>query len=218
MAPTPTGILRLGVLLSGGGRTLMNFLDEIQKGRLPGEVVVVIGSRECKGTERARAAGLDVHVVPYKQMPDSATYARKITEILDARQVDLVCLAGFGSFWCIPEHYENRVLNIHPALLPRFGGKGLYGDRVHEAVLNSGVRISGCTVHFVTNEYDCGPVILQREVPVLPDDNAHTLAGRVFEQECIAYPEAIRLVAEGRVHVVEGRVRIDPPRVPDKSG
>ncbi len=200
------GQLRLGVLLSGGGRTLMNILDAIADGRIAAEVAAVICSRECKGAERARARGLDVHVVPYEQMPDKETYSGKITELLDAAAVDLICMAGFLSFWRIPPHYDGRVINIHPALLPAFGGKGFYGEKVHAAALESGAKISGCTVHFVNNEaYDDGPIILQRCVPVAEGDTVDTLAARIFEQECIAYPEAIRLFAAGRLRI-DGRV------------
>jgi len=202
------GPLRLGVLLSGGGRTLLNILDEIQAGRLNAEVAVVIASRDCKGVERSKAAGLDVRIVPYKQMPDVETYTARLCELLDAAEVDLVCQAGFLSFWRIPERYEGRVMNIHPALLPSFGGKGMWGHHVHEAVLARGCKVSGCTVHFVTNEYDAGPIIVQKCVPVLEGDTPDDLAARVFEQECQAYPEAIRLFGEGRVRIEGGAVRI----------
>lgn len=197
--------IRLGVLLSGGGRTLINMLDGIRAGTLPAEVAVVLASRNCKGVDRARAAGLDVHVVPYKQMPDVATYSARLCELLDAAGADLVCLAGFLSFWEIPPAYEGRVMNIHPALLPSFGGKGMYGHHVHEAVLAAGCKVSGCTVHFVTNEYDAGPIIVQKTAPVVEGDDADALAARVFEQECEAFPEAIALFAQGRLKV-DGQV------------
>jgi len=206
-----TSPLRLGVLLSGGGRTLMNFLERIAAGELPAEVAVVIASRDCLGIERVRAAGLDTHVVRYKDMPDAAAYSAAVAERLDAAGVDLVCLAGFLSLWEVPDRYAGRVMNIHPALLPRFGGEGMYGHRVHEAVLAAGCKVSGCTVHFVTNEYDAGPIIVQKCVPVLDDDTPDTLAARVFEQECVAYPEAIGLFAAGRL-TIDGRVvRVAPP-------
>ena len=200
--------LRLGVLLSGGGRTLLNICDEIDAGRLDAEVAVVIASRQCKGIERAEARGLAVHLVPHKQMPDVETYSARIVELLDAAGVGLVIQAGLLSLWRIPPQYEWRVMNIHPALLPKFGGTGMWGHHVHEAALAAGEAESGCTVHFVTNEYDAGPIILQRTVPVQPDDDADTLAGRVFEQECIAYPQAIRLFAAGKLSVKDGKVVI----------
>ena len=202
--------IRLGVLLSGGGRTLLNILECIKAGELAAEVAVVIASRDCKGVERAGGAGLDVRIVRYKEMPSAAAYSAKIVEILDAAEVDLVCLAGFLSFWEIPDSYAGRVMNIHPALLPEFGGVGMHGHHVHEAVLAAGVETSGCTVHFVNNEYDGGPIILQRHAPVLPGDSPDDLANRVFAQECIAYPEAIRLFAAGRLSIDGPRVHILP--------
>ena len=205
MSPADPKKLRIGVLLSGGGRTLLNILDKIKSGELNAEVVRVIASRDCRGVERAKAAALDVHIVPYKETPDNETYSSKITELLDGAKVELVCLAGLLSFWRIPPHYEARVMNIHPALLPGFGGKGFYGEKVHEAVLAAGVKVTGCSVHFVNNEYDAGPIILQRPVLVEEGDTPETLAARVFEQECIAYPEAIRLFAAGRLRI-EGHV------------
>ena len=208
--------IRLGVLLSGGGRTLLNMLEGIKAGELPAEVAVVIASRECKGVERSRHAGLDVHLVPYRKMPDLATYSARLASVLDSAGVELVCLAGFLSMWEIPDRYLGRVMNIHPALLPRFGGKGMYGHHVHEAVLAAGCKVSGCTVHFVNNEYDAGPIIVQRAVGVLEGDTPETLADRVFEQECIAYPEAIRLFAEGRL-TIEGNVVHVAPAAPPSS-
>jgi formyltetrahydrofolate-dependent phosphoribosylglycinamide formyltransferase len=203
-----TEALRLGVLLSGGGRTLTNILDHIRDGRLAASVAVVIASRPCKGIELSRQAGVDVHLVPYKQMPSLEVYSRKITGLLDAARVDLVLLAGFLSPWLLPPRYAGRVMNIHPALLPGFGGKGMYGHRVHEAVLKAGCKVSGCTVHFVTDTYDEGPIIVQKCVPVLEGDTPDTLAARVFEQELAAYPEAINLYAQGRLRIEAHAVRI----------
>jgi formyltetrahydrofolate-dependent phosphoribosylglycinamide formyltransferase len=195
----------LGVLLSGGGRTLMNLHRLIQAGQLSAQVAVVIASRPCKGIELAQAAGLDVHVVNYKHAPDAKSYSDAITALLDAAKVDLVVMAGFLSLWPIPPQYMGKVVNIHPALLPAFGGQGMYGHHVHEAVLRHGCKVSGCTVHFVTNEYDQGPIVLQKCVPVLEGDTPDTLAARIFEQETLAFPEAIELIAQGKVRI-EGRV------------
>ncbi|MBS3734823.1 MAG: phosphoribosylglycinamide formyltransferase [Phycisphaerae bacterium] len=205
--------LRLGVLLSGGGRTLLNLLDEIDAGRLDAEVAVVIASRACAGAERARARGLDVRVVAYRSFvadggADVDGYSAAIVAPLDEANVDLVLEAGLLSFWRIPSRYLGRVMNIHPALLPSFGGQGMHGRHVHEAVLAAGCKVSGCTVHFANNEYDAGPIIAQRCVPVREDDDADALAARVFEQECIAYPEAVRLFAAGRLRIEDGRVRV----------
>src|SRR5262245_7485954 len=117
-------------------------------------------------------------------------------------------MGGFLKLWTIPERWRGRVMNIHPALLPSFGGKGMHGRHVHEAVLAAGCKVSGCTVHFVDATYDTGPIILQRTCPVLEDDTLESLAGRVFEEEKLAYPEAIRLFAEGRLSVEDRRVRV----------
>ena len=123
-------------------------------------------------------------------------------------QVDLVVMAGFLKHVLIPTDFDNRVVNIHPALLPAFGGQGFYGLRVHEAVLASAARVSGCTVHFADNVYDHGPILLQRQVPVLDDDTPEALAARVFAAECEAYPEALRLIARGKVAIEAGKVRV----------
>ncbi len=203
--PRSSKPLRLGVLLSGGGRTLENILHSIRRGELPAEVAVVIASRPCRGLQIGRDAKIDTHLVPRKELPDVAEYSRRIAAVLDAAGVHLVVQAGFLSLWHIPPQYDGRVMNVHPALLPSFGGRGMYGHHVHEAVLKAGCKVSGCTVHFVTNEYDRGPIIVQRCVPVVEGDTADTLADRVFEQECIAYPEAIRLFAQGKLRV-EGNV------------
>ena len=200
--------IRLGVLLSGSGRTLQNICDCIGRGELAARVVMVVSSRaDAYGVERARGLGLPLCVVERRSTPADLFHGR-ITEALAEAGVDLVCMAGFLSLWRIPPAFQGRVMNIHPALLPDFGGKGFHGLHVHEAVLAAGRRESGCTVHFCDDRYDHGPIILQRRVPVMPDDTPETLADRVFEQECIAYPEAIRLYAAGRLEVVGGQVVI----------
>ncbi|GMU25058.1 MAG: phosphoribosylglycinamide formyltransferase [Phycisphaerae bacterium] len=199
------------MLISGSGRTLQNFIDLAKTGELPIDIPLVISSRaDVAGVERARQGGLPVEVIPRKGQ-SIEEFSRRITTAVDAARVDLVCLAGYLCPWQIPPRYENRVMNIHPALLPKYGGKGFYGHHVHEAVLAAGDAESGCTVHFANNEYDAGPIILQRKVPVLPGDTPDILADRVFEQETLAYPEAIRLFAEGRLTVRGGRVEITPP-------
>ena len=208
MTEKPFTPLRLGVLISGGGRTLMNLHRLIGQGRLSAEIGVVIASRECAGVELARQEGLDVHVVEYKQTPSREAYSDRITNLLDSACVDLVVMAGFLSLWPIPPKYEGKVVNIHPALLPAFGGHRMFGHHVHQAVLARGCKVSGCTVHYVTNEYDAGPIILQKCVPVLENDTPETLAARVFEQETLALPEAIQLIAEGRTRIDGKVVRI----------
>jgi phosphoribosylglycinamide formyltransferase 1 len=185
--------LSLGVLLSGTGRTLLNIHESIIDGRLDARIACVISSRpDVLGVDRARNLGLSVIVVPRATTPDP-DFHDQIADILRDRAVDLVCLAGFTTLWRIPPEFDRRVLNIHPALLPKFGGKGFFGRRVHEAVIDAHETTSGCTVHVCDNQYDHGPIVLQREVPVYESDTPDTLADRVFDQERIAYPEAIRL-------------------------
>jgi formyltetrahydrofolate-dependent phosphoribosylglycinamide formyltransferase len=203
--------LRLGVLISGSGRTMLNILEQIRGGRLNAEVPLAISSRSTvAGVERARDAGLPVTVVRTKDFGDVESFSGRLVEELDAARVDLVVQGGWLCLWRIPPRYENRVMNIHPALLPSFGGRGMWGHHVHEAVLAAGCKVSGCTVHFCTNEYDKGPIIVQRTCPVADDDTADTLAARVFEQECLAYPQAIQWFAEDRLRVEGNRVRVLP--------
>lgn len=203
--------LRLGLLISGGGRTMTNLLDEIRSKRLNAEIVTVISSRSAvAGVRRAEDAGLPVKVVRTRDHPDVDAFSAALVRELAAAKVDLVVQGGWLCLWKIPPQYANRVMNIHPALLPAFGGQGMWGHHVHEAVLAAGCKVSGCTVHFCTNEYDAGPIVLQRTCPVEDDDTPDTLAARVFEQECIAYPQAIRWFAEGRLQVEGRRVKVRP--------
>ena len=205
--------IRIGVLLSGGGRTLANILNYIRDGSLAAEVATVVASRPgIKGIEIARGADIPTHVVRRRDFPSDEAFSDAVTKVLDEARLDLVCLAGFLSYWIVPDRYLGRVMNIHPALLPSFGGKGMYGHRVHEAVLGRGCKVSGCTVHFVNNHYDEGPIVLQRTVRVWADDTPHDLAARVFREECVAYPEAIRLFAQGRLRIQGRSVSIDDPK------
>lgn len=194
---------------------MLNLQEQIDAGQLEAEIAVVVASRPCRGLERAKAAGLTTQLVPFRDFRPAGEqglidYSNQITGALDRAGVDLVLLAGFLSPWLAPDRYAGRAMNIHPALLPCFGGQGMYGQRVHEAVLAAGCKISGCTVHFVTNEYDAGPIILQRAVPAYAHDTPESLAARVFQQECIAYPQAIQLFADGRLCTRDGIVRIRP--------
>jgi len=204
-----SGPLRLGVLLSGGGRTLGNLLKLIDAGELSARVSVVIASRQCRGVDIATSAGIPTHVVPRKETLDPE-YSTRITALLEEAGCELVVMAGFLSMWHIPPHYDGRVVNIHPSLLPSFGGRGMFGCHVHEAVIAHGCKVSGCTVHFVNNRYDEGPIIIQKCVEVRFDDTPDDLGARVFEQECIALPEAIRLFAAGRLELHGRRVNILP--------
>lgn len=205
--------IRLGVLLSGSGRTLQNFLDRIAAGTLPARVETVISSKPgVKGLERAAKAAIPHFTVPYKEYPNFKAHSKAINEILARYEIDLICLAGYLHLYAFPEAFRGRIMNIHPALIPAFCGKGYYGHHVHEAVIHTGVKITGCTVHFVDEQYDHGPIIIQKAVPVLEDDTPEAVADRVFEQECEAYPEAITLFAEGRLRIEGRRVRILPPQ------
>ena len=201
--------IRLGVLISGGGTTLQNLLDQIAAGKLAAEVAVVISSTAtAHGLERATNHNIPTKVIRRGEFADEKAYGEAIAQTLDRHRVELVTMAGFLKLWTIPERYRGRVMNIHPALIPAFCGQDMYGHAVHEAVVASGVKVSGCTVHFADNEYDTGPIIIQRTVPVHFEDTPEDVAKRVFEQECIAYPEAIRLYAEKRLRVEGRRVRI----------
>jgi len=201
--------LRLGVLISGGGSTLANFLDKISVGALPVEIPLVIASRaDCGGVIRARQAGLRCEIFERRSFAGVAEFSRAIFTLCRDARVDLVTLAGFLALIEVPEDFRFRVMNIHPALIPAFCGQGFYGHKVHEAVLERGAKVSGCTVHFADNQYDHGPIILQSCVPVRDDDTPDTLAARVFAAECQAYPEAVRLFAEGRLAIDGRRVHV----------
>ena len=192
--------IRLAVLISGGGTTLQNFIDRIADGRMRAEVALVISSNPvADGIERARRATLPMEVIRREDHPSVANFSEAIFSRCRSVSADLVTLAGFLKLLKVPPDFVGRVMNIHPALLPHFGGKGMYGHRVHESVLKAGVQVSGCTVHWVDEQYDHGPIILQRTVPVLDGDTPETLAARVFEQECEAYPEAIHRFAAGEL-------------------
>jgi phosphoribosylglycinamide formyltransferase-1 len=202
--------LRVAVLISGGGTTLRNLLDKIAADALDIEVVLVISSNHnAAGLKFAADAGIPAVVLERRSFESEETFSQAVFDACRSAAVDIVVMGGFLKHVLIPADFENRVVNIHPALIPAFCGHGFYGHRVHEAVLAAGVQESGCTVHFVDNVYDHGPIILQRSVPVLAGDTPDTLAARVFQAECEAYPEALRLIAAGRVRVNEDRVQID---------
>lgn len=184
---------RIAVLLSGTGRTLQNLIEKTKSRQLAASIVLVISNKpDVLGLRRAQDAGIPTAVVIKKEYP-GPEFSNRIFELIRRSHADLVCLAGFLQLLNIPEDFTNRVLNIHPALLPRFGGHGMYGHHVHEAVLKSGVLESGCTVHIADNEYDRGKILVQKRVPVMPGDTSETLAERIFAAECEAYPEAIAL-------------------------
>lgn len=192
--------IKLAVLVSGGGTTLQNLLDQIADGKLDARIELVIGSRPgLRGLQRAIDAGIPCKVIDRRAFDTVESFSSAVFEAIDNAAVDLVVLAGWLCLLKLSEKYNGRVINIHPALLPDFGGKGMFGRHVHEAVLRAGCRKSGCTIHFVDNTYDTGPIILQRTCDVVPGDTPETLAARVFEEEKLAYPEAIQLFASGKL-------------------
>ena len=206
-----TNPLPIAVLISGGGTTLKNLIDCRDRGDLPVDFRLVVSSRsDARGLEYAREADIPSVVLPRKRFADDQAHSQAIFAACQAHQAPWVVMGGFLCHVVIPQAYRNRVINIHPSLIPSFSGKGFYGLRVHQAAVDYGVKISGCTVHFVDDDYDHGPVILQRTCPVLDSDTAETLQRRVFEVECQALPEAIRIIAQGRLSIDSDgrRVRI----------
>ncbi|MDG3007117.1 phosphoribosylglycinamide formyltransferase [Paludisphaera mucosa] len=208
----PISPIRLAVCVSGGGTTLQNLLDRIAAGSLDARVVQVVASRPgIAAIAKAEKAGLPVAVAASaRQKIDVESYSASIFDPIRASGADLVLLAGFLALVKIPADFRGRVINIHPGLIPSFCGKGYYGGRVHQAALDYGVKVSGCTVHFASDQYDEGPIILQKTVPILEGDDAHALAARVFEAEKDALPEAVALFAAGRLSIDGRRVRIAP--------
>lgn len=197
----------IAVLVSGGGRSLENLADCIADGQLDARIALVLSNRaDAFALERARRLELDAVALPHADYADAQAFSHAVFAEIEARGCELVVLAGFLRLLLLPDAWVGRVLNIHPALLPAFGGKGYYGDRVHRAVLEAGVAETGCTVHYVTNEYDAGPIVLQRRVPVEEGDTVDTLAARVFEAEKLALPEACALHLRGAVRLADGAV------------
>ena len=200
--------IRLAVCVSGGGMTLQNLVDRTLDGRLRAEVIQVVASKPGIGAiGRAERSGIPVSVEVRGRRP-LEEFSASVFDPIRRRGADLVILGGFLSLVRIPPDYAGRVINIHPSLIPAFSGKGFHGSVVHQAAIETGVKLSGCTVHFADDTYDTGPIIFQSPVPVLNDDTAETLAARVFEAECEALPEAIALYAEGKLHVRGRRVLI----------
>lgn len=203
--PTPASPLRVVVLLSGSGTSLENLFEHIDAG-LPAEVVCVVSSKKSAfGLERAARRGVPAVCVPRREFEDSAAFNDALHEAIAPHAPDLVCLLGFLSIFELRGRYEGRTLNVHPALIPAFSGKGFYGHHVHEAVLAKGVKLTGATVHYASEEYDEGPILLQGVVEVRDDDTPDTLATRVQALERELVPRAIRLIAEGRVRIEDGR-------------
>jgi phosphoribosylglycinamide formyltransferase 1 len=194
--------MRIAVLISGGGTTLGNLIEARAGGQLDVEIALVVASTASAGGLRfADEAGIAAHVVEAREFSAPGPFSERVFALCRAAAVDLVVLGGFLRLLVVPPDFDQRVINIHPSLIPVFSGKGFYGPRVHRAVLDYGCKVSGCTVHFVDNQYDHGPIIAQRCVPVENDDTPEALAARVFAAECDLYPEVIRWIAAGRVEV-----------------
>lgn len=206
--------MKLAVFASGGGTNFQTLIDAVERGDLPCRLALCLSNKADAGAlGRARTHGIPTAVLDPGAFDDEAAYTTALHQTLERHAVDFIALAGY--LRKIPTDvvrmFRGRMLNIHPALLPAFGGHGLYGRRVHEAVLAYGVRWTGVTVHLVDEEYDTGPVVLQEPVPVLPDDTPERLAARVLEVEHRVYPLALRLFAEGRIRLEGRRVHILPP-------
>lgn len=209
--------LRIAVLLSGSGTSLENLLDWRARGELDVDVVAVISSRRgAPGLERARRHGIPAHLVDRRALRDERAFNEAVHAILERAKPELLVLAGFLSRLEL-RGYSGRAMNVHPSLIPAFSGKGFYGERVHRAVLEYGVKLSGATVHFCDPEYDSGPIILQQPVAVEPDDTPDTLAARVTAAEREILPRAIQLFAQDRLRLEGRRVRILPSRSADEA-
>ncbi len=211
-------MIRIAVLLSGRhgrGSNMEAVARACQVGKIDGQIVQVLGNfAQSPALARARTLGLSTDTVPSpgKQASpaEEDAYADTLLSALDAVQPDLVCLAGYIRKvpLLVVRSYAGRMINMHNALLPAFGGRGMFGANVHQAALDYGVKVSGCTVHFVDEQYDTGPIILQSVVPVLDDDTAETLAARVLTAEHQAFPQAVSLFAQGRLRIEARRVRV----------
>ena len=194
--------LPIAILISGGGTTLRNLIECQAKDSLPIDIRLVISSSvKAAGLRIAANAGIPLRIITIGQYPDPQDFSVAYFKAIRQSGAQIVVMAGFLKYLPIPRDFENRVVNIHPSLIPEFCGAGMYGKHVHQAVLDSDNKVSGCTVHFVDNQFDHGPVIAQQIVPVLDNDTAETLAARIFQAECLLYPQVLRLLADGNVQV-----------------
>ena len=194
--------LRVAVLISGGGTTFKNLLDWQHRDRLDVEFALVVSNNpNAAGLGFAEQAKIDSTVINHRHFDSATSFSDTVFRAIVEANVDLVVMGGFLRQLKIPSEFTNRVINIHPSLIPAFCGKGHYGRHVHQAVVDYGCKISGCTVHFVDDHYDHGPIIAQATVPVLPTDDASTLGNRVFEAECELYPSVIQGITDGEIQV-----------------
>lgn len=207
--------IKIAILVSGQSRgtNMQAIIDACKDGRITGEVALVVGVKaEAPAIERANMSGVETLVLNPKDFERVDDYDSALLQALISHDVDLICLAGYMRILGQPiiDHFRNRIMNTHPALIPMFCGKGMYGSHVHEAAIARGVKVSGCTVHLVNEEYDAGPIVLQTVVPVEDDDTPDTIAARILPEEHKTYIRAIQLFAEGRIEVANGIVKIKP--------
>lgn len=201
--------MKIAVLLSGNGTTLQNLIEKTAAGLIDAEIVCVVSSRaDAFGLERARQANIPAYHTTVSFKKDPEKFNKEIWGWMREHKAELVVLAGFMCLLQVPEDYTNKIINVHPALLPAFGGKGMYGEHVHQAVLDFGAKVSGCTVHFVDGEYDNGPIIMQEPVPVFENDSLETLSARVQARERELYTRVLQLFAKGRIKVEGRKVKI----------
>jgi phosphoribosylglycinamide formyltransferase-1 len=206
-------MIRIAVLVSGQGRgsNMQAIIDACHSGKIDGEVALVLGvNDEAPAIERARSQGIPTLCISPKAYETTEAYDAAVFDALKAASIDLICLAGYMRVLGqdIVDHWRDRIMNVHPALIPSFCGKGMYGHHVHEAVIARGVKFTGVTVHLVDEEYDTGPIVLQTVVPVDEDDTPDTIAAKVLVEEHKTYTDAIALFAAGRLRVVGRKVRI----------
>ena len=203
--------LRLAVLASGNGSDLQSIIDAIKKKKIRAEIRIVISNNsDAYALERARKNKIKALHLSHKQFATPEEFDEAQIATLQAEKVDLICLAGYMKKLApvVVRIFKNKIINIHPALLPAFGGEGMYGFHVHEAVIKSGVKITGVTVHFVDEVYDHGAIIYQKAVPIKNDDTPESLQKRVLKVEHKVYPYVVGLFAEGKIEVKEGRVLV----------
>lgn len=202
--------MRLAVFVSGKGTNLLNIIKRNKEGFLRSEISLVVSNHECEAIEKSRSAGIRTKILDPRSLENETEFGNLLLEVLRKNQIEFIVLAGFLKM--IPEAvvkaFQNKIINVHPALLPSFGGKGMYGMKVHQSVIDYGCKVSGATVHLVDSEYDRGPVVLQRCVPISDDDTPETLASKIHQLEYELLPEAIRLFEENLVKVEGRKVRI----------
>ena len=202
-----SNLFKIAVLISGGGTTLKNLIDYKTRGELDVEMALVVSNKsDAGGLKYAAEAEIPTAIVNHKDFDSVTAFSEAIFSRCRDAKVDLVVMGGFLRRVKIPDDFCNRVVNIHPSLIPSFCGKGNYGSRVHQAVIAYGCKISGCTVHFVDDQYDHGPILAQETVRVLDGDTPSVLAARVFEKECELYPKVVNAIASGKVSVNDRRV------------